>query len=67
MNDGHHPYTTEQSESAQQLIHELKQAIPSLRWLTTHYWISPGRKNDPLGYPVYKLASSVQLEIWKPN
>ncbi len=66
MNDGKDPYTAEQTASALALIDTLKAILP-LRWLTTHYWVSPGRKNDPLKYPVSSLSDACQLTLWKPR
>ncbi len=64
LNDGHDPYTQPQLDSVIELLRELKAAIPTLRWLTAHYVISPGRKTDPRGYPVHEAAAASGLEWW---
>lgn len=62
-NDGKEPYTLAQTVAVADLIRDLKTALP-LRYLTTHYSISPGRKTDPRKYPVIGLAAATGLEIW---
>jgi len=64
LNDGKDPYSDAQFESARKLLLELKAANPGLTWLTTHYWVSPGRKFDPRGFDVKALAASVGLSLW---
>lgn len=41
------PITTRQIEAMYSLVAELKSAMPSLEYITTHRAISPGRKTDP--------------------
>lgn len=65
LNTGTDPYTRDQQRSAQALVDALKTQFP-LRWLTTHYWVSPGRKTDPKNYPVEKLALATGLKLWRP-
>lgn len=62
-NDGTDPYTEVQIQACDQLIRELKAAVPSIVYLTTHYAISPGRKTDPRGFPCSKV-NSVGLQMW---
>lgn len=72
-NDGE-PYPLAQREAAKELIDALASADSHIRYLTTHYHISPGRKTDPkrLDYVGFvndvKLASSraASLVAWKP-
>jgi len=64
MNDGADPYPHDQREALAALVLELKHAIPSIKWLTTHWAISPGRKTDPKGYPILVLANRVKLNFW---
>lgn len=61
-NDGADPYPEAQIEACKSLVGELINAIP-LRWITTHFAISPGRKTDPKGFPVERVAMG--LERWK--
>lgn len=62
-NDGLDPYESRQQAAAEQLIRELKAVYP-LRYVTTHAIVSPGRKDDPQGYPLRGLADRVGLEPW---
>ncbi len=64
LNDGRDPYPQAQRMAVEELLGELAVAMPSLRYLTTHYTISPGRKTDPKGYPVAELAAACGLELW---
>lgn len=65
-NDGQHPYTEAQEQAVRNLIRELRAALPSLRWLTTHAIVSPGRKTDPRGFDVNSLGKDVGMNIWRP-
>lgn len=67
MNNGKDPYTKEQSQAATDLIVTLRGAIPGVKWITTHYWISPGRKDDPKGFDIGALAEATSLSLWKPK
>lgn len=64
-NDGIDAYTPAQLLSAEGLLVDLRRSIPTLRWLTCHYSISPGRKSDPRGFPALALAHTTRLEGWK--
>lgn len=64
LNDGKDTYTLEQHEACQYLCHMLMLNIPTIKWITTHYSISPGRKTDPINYPIGKLAKKLELDIW---
>jgi hypothetical protein len=72
MNNGLDPYPEPQFLSAVRLVAQLFRAEPSLVWLTTHAWVSPGRKTDPLGFPAEKCASSASVvcgravRVWRP-
>lgn len=59
------PYTDAQYKAARQLIQAL--SGQGIRWITTHYLISPGRKNDPKGFKFKEFAGSVGLIPWRPN
>lgn len=50
MNDGHERVTKAQEESCAWLIKELQNAISTIRYISTHRLVSPGRKNDPRGW-----------------
>lgn len=64
MNDGADPYTLAQRVAAIDLVKNLKLAIPTIKWLTTHWAVSPKRKTDPKNYPVWKLAELTKLKFW---
>lgn len=66
-NDGLDPYTTEQLDSAEALIKELKTVFPWLENITTHYAVSPGRKTDPKNFPLEAFAARVGLPVWLPS
>ena len=66
-NDGKDEYTHEQIASCVQLCVDIKRADRNIRHLTTHYWISPGRKTDPKGLNVEAIARDCGLNIWKPK
>lgn len=66
-NDGVDPITTDQELVTRILIRDLKAAFP-LKYVTTHWAISPGRKSDPvtMGPSVLKdFSISVGLMDWR--
>lgn len=72
LNDGEDPLTPAQMESAIALLRELRDGLPDLKWLTTHYAITVRtdgsyRKSDPRGVDVVALASATRLQAWKPR
>lgn len=77
LNDGHDPYSEKQHAAAVERVFTWAMAYPSIEWLTTHYWVSPGRKTDPKGYDVLRLLTDVNsrlevagrpgLRIWRPH
>jgi N-acetyl-anhydromuramyl-L-alanine amidase AmpD len=66
INDGLDACTQEQVDACGWLIKELRASLASLKFLTTHYWVSPGRANDPTGIDVERIAKKAGLEIWRP-
>ena len=55
-----------------ELLADLKAAIPTLRYVTTHYAVTvqPNgryRKSDPRRCPVELIAEKTGLEAWKPS
>lgn len=67
LNNGLDPYSEKQFSSAAWLIGRLREAIPTIKYLTTHAIVSPGRKTDPYLFPIRVLAAEVGLELWQPN
>jgi N-acetylmuramoyl-L-alanine amidase len=63
-NDGKDIYEPEQVRALRELCLELRSYIPSIKWLTTHWAISPGRKTDPRAFPAKSFASDVRLQFW---
>lgn len=67
LNNGKDPYSEKQFKSAAWLIRELVKAIPTIKYITTHAIISPGRKTDPYAFPIRVLAAEVGLALWQPK
>lgn len=63
-NDGE-PYTQAQMDALRDLLAAIK--TPGLTWITTHYLIAPGRKNDPKGFPFKEFVKGTGYTPWKPN
>lgn len=63
-NDGKDPYTAAQATACTALIERLKVQFPSLVHLSTHALVSPGRKNDPLGFDAAGMARQAGLRFW---
>ena len=66
-NDGADPYPKAQIDACIWMIKELKTSLSSLKYITTHYWVSPGRCTDPEGIDIVKIVSQTGLEAWMPN
>lgn len=67
LNDGIDPYTPSQIDQAVALGKALKQQFPdSLRWVTSHAIVSPGRKTDPKGFDLDEYAAKIGLQVWRP-
>jgi N-acetylmuramoyl-L-alanine amidase len=59
--------TGEQMDAAEKLIGELKKAIPTIKWITTHKAVAPGRKTDPAMLSkswIYRQAEKYRLVVW---
>lgn len=65
--NGKDPFTPAQEAAARELIKELKTALPTLKFITTHARVSPRRKVDPKGYDIDRLAADTGLQSWKPD
>jgi N-acetyl-anhydromuramyl-L-alanine amidase AmpD len=62
------PITQKQIDALDDLVGLLCDAEPDIKWITTHYWISPGRKTDPKMLPVQnimKIATANKLRMWR--
>lgn len=64
-NDGRDPYSAAQIESCIWLIQRLKEQFPTIRWISGHRDVSPGRKNDPKGLDIQAIADAVDLPYWR--
>lgn len=74
--DGVDTYSAKQHQACVDRCTSWALAYPSLKWLTTHYWVSPRRKTDPMAYDMNKLLADINanlegkrdpLVIWKPK
>ncbi len=68
-NDGVERVTAAQETAAEVLIRELMKYERSLRYISTHRLVSPGRKNDPRAWDFRKFADRFMGELvpWKPQ
>jgi N-acetyl-anhydromuramyl-L-alanine amidase AmpD len=66
-NDGVESYPREQVDACIWLLKELKASLTSLKYLTTHSLVSPGRVTDPLGLDVVRISRQSGLDIWIPD
>jgi N-acetyl-anhydromuramyl-L-alanine amidase AmpD len=60
--------TPQQVAALEVLVGEIRKAELDVRWLTTHYWVSPGRKTDPRMLSkktIDSIAGSTQLRVWR--
>ena len=67
---GNRDFNDKQITACKNLILDLKKSVPSLKYLTGHQWVSPGRKIDPYTFPFdsfIKLPdiAGAGLELWK--
>lgn len=63
-NDGLDPYTAAQMTATKKLVRDLRSAIPTLKWITTHREISWPRKNDPRKFDLFDAARA-GLFAWR--
>lgn len=65
---GHEPISKYAVDALIDLLVALRAQYPSLKWISTHYWVSPGRKTDPamlLLATLEQVAKRVGLEVWR--
>lgn len=58
------PISQIQLDTAKNLISRLRSKFPEIKFITTHAAISPGRKNDPIDFPIQELAEATGLKVW---
>jgi AmpD protein len=58
------PIAQIQLDTAIELIKKLRLKFTGLKFITTHAAISPGRKDDPINFPVRELAEATDLHVW---
>lgn len=60
-------FTDEMYTACANLIKDLKISIPTLKYITGHHWVSPGRKIDPYTFNFKRLLGELTsgFEIWK--
>jgi hypothetical protein len=65
--EGSSEFTAEMYDSCVNLIKDLKLALPNLKFITGHHWISPGRKIDPYTLNFNRIISLLggDFELWK--
>lgn len=68
-NDGVERVTAAQETAAEILIRELMKYERSLRYISTHRLVSPGRKNDPRGWNFRGFFERFKDELlpWRPS
>lgn len=64
--DGHDTYDLAQVESAKWLVGQIRKMFSGVTHVTSHAIVSPGRKIDPLGFPIDDFALDVGLKVWRP-
>jgi N-acetylmuramoyl-L-alanine amidase len=60
--------TEKQLDALDELVETLAINEPDIKWITTHYWISPGRKTDPKMLrldDIKSLSSAYKLGVWR--
>lgn len=62
--DGKDLYTVAQVEACNELLDSLALAMPSLKYVTTHARISPGRKTDPKYLSLSRIKLPKSLLWW---
>jgi N-acetyl-anhydromuramyl-L-alanine amidase AmpD len=55
-------FNEDQLSACVDLLLDLKEAIPSLKYITGHHWVSPGRKVDPYTLPFDELLVRPKLQ-----
>jgi len=65
-NDGVDWFPKEQVDGCINLLKELRNSVASLKYLTTHALVSPGRVTDPIGVDLAWIAKQTGLEVWTP-
>lgn len=54
-------------DSCEKLIKDIKISVPTLKYITGHHWVSPGRKIDPYSFNFQRLINNLGdgYQIWK--
>lgn len=60
-NDGVDKYSEQQHQACVDRCVSWCLAYPSIKWISTHYWVSPRRKTDPKGYDMERLLFDVNV------
>lgn len=63
-------FNQNQIDSCMNLILDLKQSLPNLKYISGHHWVSPGRKIDPYTFPFEEFIRKIKtkdstFELWK--
>lgn len=61
------PFNESMFNACKNLILDLKRSVPTLKFITGHHWISPGRKIDPYTFDFDRLVKVLgsDFEVWK--
>lgn len=60
LNNGIDPYPQAQREALSLLCTAILDVEPTVKYLTTHWAVSPGRKSDPKKYPLEELYAELR-------
>jgi len=61
--------TPKQVEALDAEVGAYVKAYPTIKWISLHRWVSPGRKQDPAMLSMFDLntiAEKYGLEVWRP-
>lgn len=61
------PFNDSMYKSCIDLLLDIKRSVPTLKYVTGHHWISPGRKIDPWTFDFDRLIKALGsgFEVWK--
>lgn len=61
------PFNDAMYKSVSDLLLDIKKSVPTLKFVTGHHWISPGRKIDPYTFDFTRLLKTLggDFEVWK--
>lgn len=65
--NGEDPFNDDMLIACKNLILNIKRSVPTIKYITGHHWVSPGRKVDPYTFDFDKLIRGLggDFELWK--